>query len=1147
MIYPILDENGNVVVPTIILCHRNKTKIGNIYPVEDFEITPDLDNTNECSFKVYKEINGRQIKYWDQILDLKVIYIPEWNEYFQISLDKNETNSIVKSITASNLGKAELSQIILRDIEINTENDIARDDYTLAYIYDELDVENSVLGRVLSKSPHFTIKHVDDSLCKLVRSFSINNKSIDDFLCNDLAKELNCIVIIGSDRSVSLYDLENSCPNCGYREEGLTECPKCYSQMNHGYGEETNIYISTDNLSKSIDIQTKDDEVKNTFYVSGGDDVITAAIRAINPNGSSYINRFSNIQREDMSDDLYYNLIDYENTYDNYQNTYKTTMEKLYEYIDKILYLTSEMMPSIETDDTDANKELAKLTPENLGEIAVQSYSSTSLTVATNSVESMAKIFISAGYKLDVKGTSYLNNIWKGKFTVTSVDDETDTATNETDISIKITENYETFIQQKLKKILAKESLSDEEIYDWTEYCLNRLSSFSDAYQNCIDVLTQMGVSKSSHEFYKSIYLPYYNKKIEIDDEIKNREADISIAEGNRDVYQRNAEEIQNKLNLEKFLGTKLYNEYLSYRREDSYQNDNYVSDGLSNTEILTKAQELFEVAKKELYKSSELQVDASTSIGNIWTINEFKSIIPQWKNGNWVRIQSDDELYKVRLINYTIKSKDFSEISCNFSSTVKISSGISDIQSVLNNSKSMATSYDSVKRQAKHSEETGKKVTGWIDKGLSTTAVAIKDSDNQNIVYDRHGLLCRSWNDITQSYENEQFKVTNNVLALTDDNWKTVRAAIGKIYYQDPENPNNILSSYGVIGETIIGKLLLGETLGIYNESNSLKFNKDGLLITNNINSFSINPNNTTLLSLSNSDGEILYVDDTGKLHVKGDGVFSGTIYASSGYIGKDQSIGWTIEDSAIYNGTSGMSTSIDDGSFTDGMYICTTGIRSCKSSQYVDVESGNIRFGYKGKIPSLIYAKPSDEDGNMTLMMYSENYIQIYSKEKLKLYSANDVQIFAKNEASMQGKTVYLMNGNASKKTGVNETWGCIVTGGLIVDGSTVTSSDRDKKYDINDLNVDKILQFVYSLRPREFRYINGDSGRLHHGFIAQELYEQMYDDWGVYIDDAEQGKGIRYEELISDLVTVVQQQKREITDLQDRILKLEKRGEI
>lgn len=65
----------------------------------------------------------------------------------------------------------------------------------------------------------------------------------------------------------------------------------------------------------------------------------------------------------------------------------------------------------------------------------------------------------------------------------------------------------------------------------------------------------------------------------------------------------------------------------------------------------------------------------------------------------------------------------------------------------------------------------------------------------------------------------------------------------------------------------------MLGEALGIYNDGGSLKFDKNGLSISNGTNSFVVNPNDETLISLSNNNGKILWVDTKGGLHLRGDG----------------------------------------------------------------------------------------------------------------------------------------------------------------------------------------------------------------------------------------------------------------------------------
>lgn len=124
----------------------------------------------------------------------------------------------------------------------------------------------------------------------------------------------------------------------------------------------------------------------------------------------------------------------------------------------------------------------------------------------------------------------------------------------------------------------------------------------------------------------------------------------------------------------------------------------------------------------------------------------------------------------------------------------------------------------------------------------------------------------------------------------------------------------------------------------------------------------------------------------------------------------------------------------------------------------------------------------------------------------------------------------------------------------GSLTADSSTITTSDRNAKHDIEQLDRETAAAFIYDLKPCRFKYDDGTSGRYHHGLIAQELKEAMVDDWGVYIDGAyrtdgeqdetdgvdgeqesEQRQGIRYEELIADLIATIQSQDERIKKLE------------
>ncbi len=115
--------------------------------------------------------------------------------------------------------------------------------------------------------------------------------------------------------------------------------------------------------------------------------------------------------------------------------------------------------------------------------------------------------------------------------------------------------------------------------------------------------------------------------------------------------------------------------------------------------------------------------------------------------------------------------------------------------------------------------------------------------------------------------------------------------------------------------------------------------------------------------------------------------------------------------------------------------------------------------------------------------------------------------------------------------------------VRGSTTLASSPIIGSDQEIKKNIQPLDTHKSSDFIYALNPVEYKYKDGTSDRLHHGFIAQELHDSMQEDWGVYcdanIDTGEKGgKAIRYEELIADLVATVQSQNERIKELEKKI---------
>mgnify|MGYP006983601529 FL=1 len=740
------DNLEQMAPPTLLLCRRDRTVLGALYPVTDLTVTWNLDTCQELSFRVYKELLSETL--WNGLDQFKLIYIPEFAEYFDLDVAVSETEQSVKTITGKSLCEAELSQIVLYDIEINTESDISREDYTVAPVYDPEHPADSLLLRILDKAPHYSIGEVDAEIAEQVRPFSIHGKDIYAFLTEELSKELNCLVRFDSvHRRISLYAADS-------------------------YGRDTSVFVDRENLATSISLNLDKDSVKNTYRIQGGDDSMTAAVAACNPNGTNYIYHFSDTMRRNMSDTLSHALTVYQELYDSRQQEYADNMHSLYASIETTLYLTSGMMPKETLPDTSATAELAKLTAETIGTISVQRLSTASTTTVTNAVLAMAKTLLAPGYLVTAPEAAYSadTHTWVGRFCVTASANSGNTAESETAITLPVDENYLNYTKQRILRSLNQYQVKSETTYDYTLYGLNPLINFLDAYQACLDILIEMGAADADPNLGLSdLYAFYYQERLLVSHEIQVREGQLKETQAKTDTYLNIRNTIQKALDLRTFLENRsVWEEFCSFRREDSYQNDNYISDGLNDAELFKNAQDLMDTAEAELIQASEPAITMDASLNNLLAIPEFRPLVGQFRLGNWIRLACDGHIYKLRLSSCTLNYADLSTISVTFSNAVSLSSGIRTIRQTLSDIK---------QRRLRQNRSSSTEDSGLTY--VSPNYDPVSDA-SRNVTYHGNCLLGRSYDPDLGDYSGAQLKIIGNSIVFTTDNWATTQTLIG-------------------------------------------------------------------------------------------------------------------------------------------------------------------------------------------------------------------------------------------------------------------------------------------------------------------------------------------------------------------------------
>lgn len=972
----LLNKDGTMDTVTLILQTKAFETLNTIRGAKELTYKENYNAANETSFTIDKFIDGNKNLSWDIVTNFKVLYIPELKERFEICVSKTEENSIIKDVTGTSLCEAELSNTNLYNIEVNTEDDIISDDYDENFptiFYRELDVNlynwndtkyngkylnytdtqkinvlkrGSLLHRLLDKAPNYSIKYVQDSLKKLsdIKTFTIDDKSIYDELTGEISEEYGVIFKFNSmTREISVYDLYNTCEDCGYRGDFNNKCPECGSTKFNGQdGEDTTIFISSHNLAQDIKLECDTSSIKNCFCIKGGDDNITEAVKNINSNGSNYIYRFTDDTYNDMPAELVTKLKAYNSEFENYQTRktfsidstilsnynsvisyvkkyfsdtelssisspiigYKNLMKNYYDVIDADLFINTSMMPTVDIDGQSIDDAINKLTSANMSPIAVSSPSTLLKTNADNAVIGMAKVLINTAlYDVDIDYSTYTKGTvgtWKGKIVLTSLEDETDTR-HTTELTIKFNDDELTYLQQQIQRAMNKSDVNDAVDITNMEmsesvfkdklhlYGVSSLTSLGQEFNSCLNIILN---SKATFEttVYNQMYSLYSKRKSYVDAELATRNVQASYVQEIFDYMTKLISSTKNVLNLNSYLGKDLWKIFCSYRREEKYQNDNYISDGLNNAQLLERANELYDTATKELYKASNPQYSLTSTINNLLNMKEFAPLADNFECGNWIRCEIDEEIYRLRLLSYELDFENLGDISVEFSTVEKIYNGTTDVKSVIDSVSSITGSYSNTTQQVKKTSDSTSIVDDWVKDGFYATTQIINNPYSQDIVIDKNGIWCKQYDDIASNFDDCQLHLIGSGLYCTDNNWQSVKAAIGKYIYKDQQT-QEVKTTIGVLADTIVGKFILGETLGIYNSNNSLSFDSNGLKITNGINSFSVNPNDTLgLLKISNGNNDIFYVDDNGNLNM------TGTIIATDGTIG-----GFTINNTYL------------------------------------------------------------------------------------------------------------------------------------------------------------------------------------------------------------------------------------------------------
>lgn len=316
-----VDFLNNLEKPIIYIAKKDKTFLGAVSIYDDLSLTFNLNAYQTTSFKIYRDINGKKYEHYDDFQEDRLIMI-QGISWYKIHVETNiENTGISKSITANSL-ECTLCNKRLIDFECNT-GEILYDDYVKTIFYDPTNPKGSLLHRVLNVAPSWSVGHVDATLANKQRSFDEDDIDIYSFLTGDVSEAFNCLFVFDTfNMTINAYDLDD-------------------------YGEDTNIYISMDNLAQSMTESIDENSIITCYRVNGGDGIY---INEVNPNSTNKIYNFEYYLPE-MEESIQNKVKAYNEKYQSLKPQYEEIMKRLGDQIGVIQDLETRLPDSLDSKD----------------------------------------------------------------------------------------------------------------------------------------------------------------------------------------------------------------------------------------------------------------------------------------------------------------------------------------------------------------------------------------------------------------------------------------------------------------------------------------------------------------------------------------------------------------------------------------------------------------------------------------------------------------------------------------------------------------------------------------------------------------------------------------------------------------------------
>ena len=420
----------------------------------------------------------------------------------------------------------------------------------------------------------------------------------------------------------------------------------------------------------------------------------------------------------------------------------------------------------------------------------------------------------------------------------------------------------------------------DKKVKDFEKTYTENFSKLRDLNAELLKLQGELATLKNNlkaQEQVRSAQMPNISKSVvnkinNLNKEISAKQKEIDSKNKEISKIQKTLQDINTSLKFANNFTKKQLLELDNFIFEASYTNSNFVvTDKMTTTEIQDMSKQLLERGKKEMKKLLQPSFTFSMELANFLFAEKFKPFIDELKLGSLIQAEVKEDVWvSPILLEIDIDYDNPENFTMTFGNKFRLETSEWTFNELFNQSKtsnSVSRNYSSLIAPIKNGG-LNDQVTAYMQNSLNAANQEIISSENQDISVGSYGIKGRKKLD-DGNFDNHQLMITNNLICMTDDNWQTSKLALG-----------NMDGNYGVVADTIVGKLVAGNELTITNKNNSFKLDGSGATLKNA--SLTIESGNSKIIQNAKDGFKIqkkdnknwkdqFYADSSGDLHLTG------------------------------------------------------------------------------------------------------------------------------------------------------------------------------------------------------------------------------------------------------------------------------------